>query len=162
MCLFIYSFFTFTLTAEQPPSADDGQWDTTEWRRVFETTFRVLSAFLKVPVNDLYRDNKDSSSVLYCIIIIMTSLTSTDEVVFSLVSICWFVSRFTHKLLNRSSRNSDGGWVSAQIRPTLTFVEDPEEEQIQQLFSLTLQVRTLSFYILVIRQGILRVSLMGK
>lgn len=39
------------------------------------------------------------------------------------MSVCWFVTRITRKLLNWFPRNLNEGWVSVQNRPHYIFVE---------------------------------------
>lgn len=54
------------------------------------------------------------------------------KVMISPMSICFFVSRITQKLLNEFPQNLDGKWVSTQKRPHKLLVQIQIKQQIKE------------------------------
>lgn len=82
----------------------------TETSRTLTFTFRVCHQNTWIRVDELVFFQNIWLHSLFMYIVI----TSTNKVLFSVVSVCWFVSRITQKLLDVFSWHLDWGWVSAQ------------------------------------------------
>lgn len=82
----------------------------TETSRTLTFTFRVCHQNTWIRVDELVFFQNIWLHSLFMYIVI----TSTNKVLFSVVSVCWFVSKITQKLLDGFSWHLDWGWVSAQ------------------------------------------------